>query len=311
MQIKSLATLTVQFPDKTERVFHVHTKDSLTIGRDLKNEITLKDLNVSRLHATITTIENKVSIVDDSSTNGTFVNSKKIEGTQKLRDGDVIEIGGSILTIKVMPDEDVTKIGASEDYHRSRSMTAMLKKISISTMVFSIKNVKELEEKLQEKEVINLENTLLKCISGLVETNKGEVVSKEKFSLVAVWKDEEAKAKQLADLAIKTLKQSYTFSKSQSLAVNGSELVLEVSSAAATSEGAVRVDELKIENENVEMIEKTVILSKLASQLNKEVVVNGVMSELIKKNNQLKKIGSVKIPKTEEDVSVYEVLDLA
>ena len=62
------------------------------IGRDPKSEITLKDPQVSWRHACITTSADNCEIEDLDSTNGTYVDGKRIDRL-RLRNGDTITIG--------------------------------------------------------------------------------------------------------------------------------------------------------------------------------------------------------------------------
>jgi pSer/pThr/pTyr-binding forkhead associated (FHA) protein len=73
--------------------------DSLTIGRRPSNAVSLDwDSEVSRVHATIERAGDDWTLVDDGlSHNGTFVNDLRITGRRRLRDGDVIAVGGTKL----------------------------------------------------------------------------------------------------------------------------------------------------------------------------------------------------------------------
>lgn len=68
-------------------------KPTMTIGRDLGNDIVIDDSRVSRHHAEIRHTAGKVSIGDLNSTNGTWVNGQRT--TERiLANGDRISIGG-------------------------------------------------------------------------------------------------------------------------------------------------------------------------------------------------------------------------
>ncbi len=68
-------------------------KDTTTIGRDSENDIYLKNPSVSRYHAKIIKISDTFYIDDLKSTNGTFVNDKKIAWREGLNNNDRIAIG--------------------------------------------------------------------------------------------------------------------------------------------------------------------------------------------------------------------------
>jgi hypothetical protein len=70
----------------------------ITIGRSQENDITVNDERVSRNHLQIVQDDNgNVSAVDLSSTNGTFINSNRIQGSVPLQPDDTVKIGHTIL----------------------------------------------------------------------------------------------------------------------------------------------------------------------------------------------------------------------
>jgi hypothetical protein len=70
--------------------------ERLALGRLRDCDICLADQNVSRKHAALVREDGGWAIEDLESTNGTFLNGKRVERAT-LRDGDVIEIGTSRL----------------------------------------------------------------------------------------------------------------------------------------------------------------------------------------------------------------------
>ena len=67
-------------------------KEVITIGRNVKNDIQIDNLSVSKQHARIVKQQDKYFIEDMKSTNGTYLNEKKIT-KDKLTNNDVITIG--------------------------------------------------------------------------------------------------------------------------------------------------------------------------------------------------------------------------
>lgn len=68
-------------------------KEGLTVGRSSQKQMIIRDRSVSRNHATIYRSKHGVSIQDDGSKLGTYVNGHKIYGPVRLRHGDIIRIG--------------------------------------------------------------------------------------------------------------------------------------------------------------------------------------------------------------------------
>lgn len=76
------------------------TADPLTVGRDPKNDIVLDDRRVSRRHAEIRLRLGRYTLYDLQSTNGTFVNGRRI-AEMVLSDNDRITIGGAELAVRL------------------------------------------------------------------------------------------------------------------------------------------------------------------------------------------------------------------
>jgi two-component system NtrC family sensor kinase len=92
---------------------------SRTIGRDAENHIQLRDHEASRRHAELHGEDGEFEIVDLQSSNGTWVNGKRVERYQ-LRTGDRIQIGRSLLLFTGVNDDDLPPAVEHVDIVRSR-----------------------------------------------------------------------------------------------------------------------------------------------------------------------------------------------
>jgi pSer/pThr/pTyr-binding forkhead associated (FHA) protein len=72
------------------------------LGRGFSCEVCLDDQRVSRRHAIITRRKSTTRILDDRSSNGTYVNGRRVSEAV-LHDGDVIVLGGVILGYLEIP----------------------------------------------------------------------------------------------------------------------------------------------------------------------------------------------------------------
>jgi pSer/pThr/pTyr-binding forkhead associated (FHA) protein len=77
----------------TGRIVEVHGE--LTVGRDPGCLLRLDDPKVSRRHATLEPSGTGITITDEGSLNGTWVNDDRIAGSRALAAGDRVRIGGS------------------------------------------------------------------------------------------------------------------------------------------------------------------------------------------------------------------------
>ncbi|NNL19740.1 MAG: FHA domain-containing protein [Ignavibacteriaceae bacterium] len=74
-------------------------KTKINIGRSSDNDLVINNIKVSRKHARLEKVEDEWFVEDLKSSNGTFVNSKKIERA-KVTASDVITIGGIPLNLE-------------------------------------------------------------------------------------------------------------------------------------------------------------------------------------------------------------------
>ena len=98
------AWLTVVEGQDKGKTFELYGKDVFSIGRSAVNDVLLEDSSVSRKHAKISKKGKKYFIHDLASSNGTFVNDKRVD-IAEIKDGDMIYIGDVTLIFKTVKKE--------------------------------------------------------------------------------------------------------------------------------------------------------------------------------------------------------------
>src|SRR4051794_6449826 len=87
-------TLTFPTPEGSQTINI--DRDRTSFGRGSEADHRFPDDGLSRLHATVYRDGDRVWVVDENSTNGTFVNGQSVSGSgTPLRDGDTIKIGNN------------------------------------------------------------------------------------------------------------------------------------------------------------------------------------------------------------------------
>lgn len=92
-------TITVSEKGGQQSTFEFN-KSEVTIGRMKGNDIVLPKGNVSKRHSRIFAQDGGFKIIDLESTNGTYVNGRKITGEQQITENDKIYIGDFILQVE-------------------------------------------------------------------------------------------------------------------------------------------------------------------------------------------------------------------
>ena len=86
-----MLTIEIKFNNAVLKTIETE-KEVINIGRNIKNDIQIDNLSVSKLHARIIKQKGKYFVEDLKSTNGTYLNEKKIS-KEILTNNDVITVG--------------------------------------------------------------------------------------------------------------------------------------------------------------------------------------------------------------------------
>jgi pSer/pThr/pTyr-binding forkhead associated (FHA) protein len=99
--------------------------DRVTLGRRPSADIPLTwDEEVSRLHAELVRKGEEWTLADDGlSMNGSFVNGEPVRGQRRLRDGDAIRLGVTVLVFRDPTDSDSQATTPSADLRRVVSLS--------------------------------------------------------------------------------------------------------------------------------------------------------------------------------------------
>jgi len=87
----------VEPADQRGRTYDV--VDELTIGRAAGCQIPLDDSYASQLHARLFRRNGDLLVEDLGSTNGTFLNRKKVDAAVPIRKGDRLQVGKTVLEL--------------------------------------------------------------------------------------------------------------------------------------------------------------------------------------------------------------------
>jgi len=73
--------------------------EELTVGRAAGCQVTLDDTYASQLHARVYSRDGQLFVEDLGSTNGTYLNRKKVQGAMVMQRGDKLQVGNTVMEL--------------------------------------------------------------------------------------------------------------------------------------------------------------------------------------------------------------------
>ncbi len=103
--------------------------ERLTIGRSARSHVALAwDAEVSRLHATLEHVGDEWSLVDDGrSRNGSYIDGERVVGRRRLRDGDAIALGRTIIVFRSPTGRESLRTATSQQRAAPKVSEAQLR----------------------------------------------------------------------------------------------------------------------------------------------------------------------------------------
>jgi DNA-binding NtrC family response regulator/pSer/pThr/pTyr-binding forkhead associated (FHA) protein len=98
------------------KVVPLQSNVAMVVGRAYPADVIVRDINVSRQHARFLWDEHGVWIEDLGSTNGTRVNSDRIEGQRQIGVGDEVTMGAVTASLLVVKDRSLHSIDAHDRF---------------------------------------------------------------------------------------------------------------------------------------------------------------------------------------------------
>lgn len=107
--------------------------ERFSVGRDAQMDVSLDDEQVSLLHAELGRTGGVWTIVDDGlSRNGTFVNGERTAGRRRLRDGDEIRFGETIVVFRDPASVEAGETASAPDGPAVAELTESQRRILVA-----------------------------------------------------------------------------------------------------------------------------------------------------------------------------------
>lgn len=167
-----------------------------SIGRAPGNMLVLNEEKVSRRHATINPQTNgEFLFIDLGSSNGSYINGRRLHQPHLLNDGDRIEIGSNVFTFRHPNRRPTTELRdgeAEKTLHDVRPMNCWL-------LVADLEGSTELVRRLSQEEATNRTTLWLAECRAIVERHQGVMNKFLGDGFLAYWREAPAAAAMVAD----------------------------------------------------------------------------------------------------------------
>lgn len=165
------ARLVIEEPGGPPR--EVACEPVMTIGRDRNNSIVIGEKLVSRNHAMVRRLgAGDYYLIDVGSSNGSFVNGRRIATPQLLRDGDEIRIGSTVLRF-AQERGDPEAVAPADDERTTLATVSDIQLITI--LVADIRDYTVLSERLPIGVITRLMAHWFRAVSDQIEAHHGVV----------------------------------------------------------------------------------------------------------------------------------------
>ncbi len=190
METLKTAAMMISAPGTQDRT--VELGEGLTIGRAPTNQLVVEDPKISRHHAEIRrTASGRLLLTDLGSSNGTWVNERRLTTPCALENGDIIAIGSAHLQFMAPPAataaETTTTTGTS----------VMLQTEQVIVLVADIRNYTSMSESLQSESFSRFISDWFRECSEVIEAHGGTI---DKFigdAVLAYWTARDLPAKEV------------------------------------------------------------------------------------------------------------------
>lgn len=85
---------------ETQQGLEIEVTDAKVLGRSEEADVLLDDPYASEFHLRLVAQENGLILHDLGSTNGTYVNGRRVTAPTTLRRGDAVQVGKTVMEVR-------------------------------------------------------------------------------------------------------------------------------------------------------------------------------------------------------------------
>ncbi len=176
--------------------FQILEGSTVRIGRAKTNDVVLSDRDVSRFHATLSASASGIVISDLSSTNGTFVNTKRITTPVDLVSGDKVTIGNCKLSLVLHLTEEM------EEHDGTTTALADLRSVEVTVLLADVVSYTRMSQMLPGDDLAKMLRIWFDRVGQVIERHGGEIDKYIGDCVMAIWRSGREDAKAAATKAV-------------------------------------------------------------------------------------------------------------
>lgn len=181
----------------------IEIHNDFSIGRIEGNSLRLDNKRVSKRHALIHCQGNsEFWLIDQGSTNGTFVNKRRVTGPIKLANGDTLEIGDDSLQFRALEPIDDAPVDLEAEDTCCQTLPAAPRTELVWMMVADIEEFTQLSQSMTEVKLAQCVGKWISDCRRIVETHGGSINKYLGDGFLAYWPNSDMKAADI-DVAIR------------------------------------------------------------------------------------------------------------
>ncbi len=177
--------------------FQVFENATVRIGRSKSNDVVVGDRDISRFHATFNTSASGVVLSDLSSTNGTFVNGRRITTPVDLVSGDTITAGNMTISVALHVVDD------QKEHDGTTTALADLRAVEVSVLLADVVSYTRMSQALPTDDVAKMLRIWFERVGPIIERFGGEIDKYIGDCVMAIWRSNREGASAAAESAVR------------------------------------------------------------------------------------------------------------
>lgn len=303
-------------PDRIDAQGKAHVRfpvldgSSVRIGRSRGNDIVIADSDISRFHAALTASVSGLVLSDLSSTNGTFVNGKRISTPIDLKSNDVITIGKAKMTVQLLLAQDAAMTSEAS------TKLADLMPTEVTVLLVDVCRYTMMSQALPADDVAQMLQGWFELVAPIISAHEGEIDKYIGDCVMAIWRNPRQPSSHLAAEAAKAAVE--IVQRTREAAVSGAwphhaqypwrcRAAIHSGVALVGMVGGGNRRNYTVLGDNINV---TFRIETIAGKLDKDIILSHSTAELIRAKAKLQSLGAHDLDGRSGEVELFELTGL-